>query len=135
VSLFVDTSALIALLDEDDPSHGTVRDAWRAAVLEAEGLVATDFVVLESVAVAQRRWGLEAVRTLVDEFLPLVEVHSVSAADRAAGLTALLAAGRRGLSLVDCTSFAIMRRLGIRDYLGLDPHFDEQGFSRFSPSR
>lgn len=134
MTVFVDTSALIVFLDGDDPGHGVCRDTWRRAVLEGEGLVTTDYVVLETVAVAQRRWGLDAVRTLVDEYLPLIEVGSVSPEDRAAALSALLVAGRRGLSLVDCVSFTVMRRMGIRDYLGLDPHFEEQGFTRYAPA-
>jgi len=133
VSVFVDTSGLIALLDADDAAHGDCRESWRMATESASGLVTTDYVLLETVAVAQRRWGLDAVRTVVNEFLPLIEVDRVSADDRAAALTALLAAGRRRLSLVDCVSFAVMRRAGIRDYLGLDPHFDEQGFMRCAP--
>jgi uncharacterized protein len=133
LTVFVDTSALIAFLDDDDPAHRVCREAWRQAALEAEGLTTTDYVVLEAVAVAQRRWGLDAVRTLVDEYLPLIEVGSVSTEDRVAALNALLAAGRRRLSLVDCVSFTVMRRLGIRDYLGLDPHFEEQGFTRYAP--
>lgn len=132
MTVFVDTSALIAFLDEDDPAHSVCREAWRQAVLEAEGLVTTDYIVVEAVAVAQRRWGLDAVRTLVDEYLPLIEVGSISTEDRAAALSALLAAGRRRLSLVNCVSFAIMRRMGIREYLGLDPHLEEQGFTRYT---
>jgi len=132
LTVFVDTSALIAFLDEDDPAHSVCREAWRQAVLEAEGLVTTDYIVVEAVAVAQRRWGLDAVRTLVDEYLPLIEVGSISTEDRAAALSALLAAGRRRLSLVNCVSFAIMRRMGIREYLGLDPHLEEQGFTRYT---
>jgi len=134
LTAFVDTSALIAFLDAEDPAHGVCREAWRHAVLEAEGLVTTDYVVLEAVAGAQRRWGLDAVRTLVGEYLPLIEVGSVSTEDRSVALAALLAAGRRHLSLVDCVTFTVMRRLGIREYLGLDPHFEEQGFTRLAPS-
>jgi predicted nucleic acid-binding protein len=132
VTAFVDTSALIALLDTDDPAHGDVREAWRGAVLDAEGLVATDDVLVEAVAVAQRRWGLGAVRALVDELIPLIEIQSVSVDERIAAVTTLLAAGRRRLSLVDCVSFVVMRRLSIRDFLGTDPHFEEQGFRRYS---
>ena len=134
MTVFVDTSALIAFLDEDDPAHSVCREAWRQAVLEAEGLVTTDYIVVEAIAVAQRRWGLDAVRTLVDDYLPLIEVGSVSTEDQAAALSALLPAGRRRLSLVDCVSFAIMRRMGIREYLGLDPHFEEQGFTPYAPA-
>jgi uncharacterized protein len=54
--------------------------------------------------------------------------------DDPAGVGALLTAGRRRLSLVDCVSFAVMRARQIDEYLGLDPHFDEQGFRRFAAS-
>jgi predicted nucleic acid-binding protein len=134
MSVLVDTSALITLLDGEDPEHGACRQAWQQGVVEAEGLITTDYIVLESVAVAQRRWGLDAVRVLVDEFLPLLDVEGVTPEDRTAGVTALLAAGRRRLSLVDCVSFVVMRRRGIRAYMGLDPHFDEQGFTRYAPA-
>jgi predicted nucleic acid-binding protein len=43
--------------------------------------------------------------------------------------TVLAAANRRRLSLVDVTSFAVMRRLGIETAFTFDPHFAEQGFS------
>lgn len=134
MTAFIDTSALIAFLDEDDPGLGVCRDGWRRAVLEAEGIMTTDYVVLETIAVAQRRWGLDAARTVVSEFLPLIEVVPVTSELRITGLDALLAAGRRHLSLVDCVSFAFMRRMGIREYLGLDPHFEEQGFRRYAPA-
>jgi predicted nucleic acid-binding protein len=134
LSIFVDTSALIAFLDADDPAHGVCREAWRHGVLEGEGMVTTDYVVLEAVAVAQRRWGLDAVRTILDEYMPLIDVGSVSTEERGAAIGALLAAGRRHLSLVDCVSFTVMRRLGIREYLGPDPHFEEQGFKRYAPA-
>ncbi len=133
MAAFVDTSGLIALLDSDDHAHGEVREAWRRAVIDAEGLVTTDFVVVETVAVAQRRWGLEAVRTLAEEFIPLVEIDPVGPEALMSAVNSLLTAGRRRLSLVDCISFAHMRALHIHDYLGADHHFDEQGFRRYSP--
>ena len=133
MSVFVDTSALIAFQDEDDPGHGQCRDAWAGGLEAGEGFVTTDYVILESVSVVQRRWGFEAVRTLVDEFLPLVETAWVTPEDHSSGLGVLLTAGRRKLSLTDCVSFVVMRRLGVREYLGLDPHFDEQGFARYAP--
>lgn len=40
----------------------------------------------------------------------------------------MLVAGRRDLSLVDCSSFVTMRRLGIKKAFALDEHFREQGF-------
>jgi predicted nucleic acid-binding protein len=42
--------------------------------------------------------------------------------------SALLTANRRQLSLVDCVSFEMMRRLGIKTAFTYDRHFSEQGF-------
>jgi len=44
-------------------------------------------------------------------------------------LAALLAAGKRDLTLVDCASFVLMRRLGVRTVLTVDRHFAGQGFT------
>lgn len=45
-------------------------------------------------------------------------------------VTALLTAGKRQLSLVDCSSFEAMRRLGITSAFAFDRHFAEQGFEQ-----
>jgi len=132
MSVFIDTSALLALLDDQDVGHAASRCAWVGGIDAGEGFVTSNYVVLESCAVAQRRFGIEAVRTLVDEVLPLVHIEWVAEQDHEAGQTALLTAGRRRLSLVDCVSFAMMRRRGIRRYLAVDRHFAEQGFEPYT---
>ena len=134
MSVFVDTSALFALLDADDAGHGLALPAWNNGIDECVGFVTTNYVVVETIALAQRRLGIHAIRTLIDEMLPMVDTIWVTDADHTTGLNLLLMAARRRLSLVDCVSFAIMRRMGIREYLGLDPHFEEQGFTPYAPA-
>jgi predicted nucleic acid-binding protein len=46
-------------------------------------------------------------------------------------VSAFLAADRRGPSLVDFSSFEIMRRLGIRSAFTFDRHFRQYGFETF----
>jgi predicted nucleic acid-binding protein len=133
LSVFVDTSAVIAVLDRSEADSVRVRDAWVAGFDDGEGFITSNYVVVEASAVAQRRLGMDAVRDLVDEILPLIHVEWVTGPDHAAGVAAMLAANRRQLSLVDCVSFAMMRRLGIRECLAVDPHFAEQGFTQYSP--
>lgn len=51
----------------------------------------------------------------------------------AQGMHAMLAAGQRTLSLTDCVSFEIMRRNGCTTAFVCDAHFEERGFTGFSP--
>jgi len=134
VSVFVDTSALFALLDAEDAGYPVVRPAWDRGLDDAAGFVTTNYVLLEAVTLVQARLGLEAVRVLASELLPMIQPLWVGGTEHDAGFQALLTAGRRRLSLVDCVSFAVMRSRRIDEYLGLDPHFDEQGFRRYAPS-
>jgi predicted nucleic acid-binding protein len=63
----------------------------------------------------------------------VVSVHWVLEQDHAAAVSALLTADRRRLSLVDCCSFQVMRRLGVRRALAFDQHFAEHGFELVHP--
>lgn len=132
MTVFVDTSALFALLDADDAGHDLAFPAWSGGIDECAGFVTTNYVVVETIALAQRRLGTHTARTLIDEMLPMIDTIWVTDADHSTGLSLVLMAARRRLSLVDCVSFTVMRRLGIRDYLGVDPHFEEQGFTRYT---
>jgi len=45
------------------------------------------------------------------------------------GALGVLTAGRKKVSLVDCMSFNIIRRIGIKSVFAFDKYFKEQGFS------
>ena len=85
-------------------------------------------MLVEATALLQHRLGIEAVRTLEQDVCPVLGLEWIDAVNHASGMASVLAAGRRGLSLVDCVSFATMRDLGLRDVFGFDGHFEEQGF-------
>lgn len=60
--------------------------------------------------------------------LPAVRTIGATEEDHRTAIQALLAADRRDLSLVDCASFLVMRRLGLRSVFTLDADFRHQGF-------
>jgi predicted nucleic acid-binding protein len=128
VSVFLDTSAVLALLDADDRSHAAARAVWADLPGRADDLVNTNYVLVECFALVRHRLGLEAVRTLQEDILPLVRVHWASEADHRAGVTALLTANRRQLSLVGCVSFLGMRHVNLKTAFALDRDLNAQGF-------
>ena len=130
MSVFVDTSALFAVLDADDQNHERARQSWVDLITQEVDLVCTNYVLVETFALVQRRLGLDAVRVLREDIVPVLRVEWVDERAHHAGVTALLIAARRQLSLVDCASFDTMRRLGIKAAFTLDRHFSEQGFER-----
>ena len=86
-------------------------------------------MLVETLALVQRRLGLPAVLALHDALLPIVSVEWIDAEAHAAAVAAVLAARRRSVSLVDHVSFALMRRRRIEIALAVDRHFAEQGFA------
>lgn len=125
---FLDTSVILALLDGDERHHAACAETWRALVAEDERLFTTNYVLVESFALVQRRLGLDALHVLCSDFLPLLEITWLDQATHKAAVGAVLTAARRKLSLVDCASFEVMRRQGIARAFTLDRHFEEQGF-------
>lgn len=125
--ILVDTSALLALLDRDDAFHGAAAAAL-PVLARTEALLTHEYILVEVIALAQHRLGLGAVRRLVDDLVPLMEVAWVDPTLHAEAREALLAAGRRTVSLVDWTSFLVMRRHGVRGAFTFDDDFAIEGF-------
>ena len=128
MTIFVDTSALLALLDADDRNHSITKQVWEEMVRNEERLKCLNYILIETFALVQHRLGMDAVRTLQEDILPLVSVEWMDEQNHYSSVLALLVADRRGLSLVDCASFETMRRLGVNTAFTLDRHFDQQGF-------
>ena len=128
MSVFVDTSAFLALLDRAQRRHAEVANAWKEIVAADRPLVTSNYVVVETFSLLQRRMGMDAVRALVTRFLPLTETVFATGPVHDAAVSAFLTADRRRLSFVDCVSFELMRRRGIADALSLDADFQREGF-------
>jgi predicted nucleic acid-binding protein len=128
MNVFVDTSAILAVLNANDRHHAAVKSVWEKLLLEGDQLYVNNYVLIESFALLQSRFGLEAVRLFQGDMLPVMETVWVDEVTHNPAVSALSAANRRSLSLVDCASFETMRQLGIALAFTLDNHFKEQGF-------
>jgi predicted nucleic acid-binding protein len=124
----VDTSAFLAVIDQDDQNHDKACRQWEALLSGEDALICTNYVVVETAALLQHRFGLEALRTFHEDALPVLAIEWVNEDTHRAAVVRLFLAGRRKLSLVDCVSFEVMHRRGIRSAFTFDKHFKEEGF-------
>lgn len=133
MTVFVDTSALFALLDADQTGHSDAAAVWSTLLEDDVPLITTNYVLLETIALSQHRLGMDAVREVRYTFEPLLQVVWIDEEVHATALAALLASRRRRVSLVDRSSFEIMHRRGIMRAFALDTDFAEEGFEVIPP--
>lgn len=124
--VFVDTSAILALLVSQDRFHEDARTTFERLKEDRARLVTTSYVMLETYALAGRRLGLDAVRGLREGLAPLFEVVWVDESLHETGLDRLLATDRRDLSLVDALSLVVMERMDLDEVFAFDPHLTTQ---------
>jgi predicted nucleic acid-binding protein len=128
MNIFIDTSAFLAVLDEGDSNHRAAKPFWERIINEGDLLLCHNYVLVETSALALRRLGIEAARVFEQSIVPILQIVWVTEGIHAAAVSAHLVAGRRSLSLVDCVSFEVMRRTGIRTAFAFDRHFLDYGY-------
>jgi len=126
--IFIDTSAILAFLNKNDINHKEALNKWRELIYSKNNLITTNYVIVETLALLQNRFGIESVRAFQEDFIPLLTVEWIDEAVHNTGVTGVLTANRRDLSLIDCISFIAMREKGIKKVFTFDKHFKEQGF-------
>lgn len=131
VRVFVDTSALYAILDEDDFAHPRAAATW-GSLLGTVDLVTSNYVEVEATELLRRRLGRDAVVRLVDGLLPSIERIWVDEGMHAAAREAYRERAWT-ISMVDQTSFVLMRRLGVDVAFAYDGDFESAGFGLAAP--
>ena len=124
---FVDTSGWYAYARADDPSH----EPARKALERWEGrLVTTDFVFDETVTLARLRLGSAHAERIGETLLDpgVVELVRLLPEDFEDAWALFKKNKDKGWSFTDCSSFAVMRRLGLSGAVATDRHFKQAGF-------
>jgi predicted nucleic acid-binding protein len=129
MSLFVDTSVWYAAADSSDSSNARSK----AILAGAEPLVTTDHVLIETWTLLRHRIHRRAAERFWEGLRSgVAAVEPVGAADLEAAWQIGAAWRDQDFSIVDRTSFAVMRRLGIERAASLD---DDFAIFRFGPNR
>ena len=96
--VYIDTSALLAILNPHDRVHLPARELWQALLDTEATLICSNYVLVETLALVQRRMGLEAVQTLVSDIVPVLQVEWVDETEHWAGAQLLLSLRRQRVS-------------------------------------
>lgn len=132
--IFVDTGAWFAVAVKNDPDHSAAM-RWLAG--NREPLVTTDYVLAETATLIRmrdktargHRLAVRIASSILRQQAAILQ--NVTAADLQKALQVFRDYSDHLFSFVDCTSFAIMQRLGIAHAFAFDRHFDEYpGFIR-----
>lgn len=128
--VFVDTSLFKALLDPKDDFHLAGVTIWGRLKLEQSCLGTSNFVLDETYTLLRKRCGKETAMRLRQLFIdngPYFKISRVLAIDEADAWQ-WFSKDWSNLSFTDCTSFAIMKRLGLVEVATFDGHFERAGF-------
>ncbi len=126
--VFIDTSAIYAVMVDRDMNHESARLTLDGLRDERAQLVTTSFVIQETVALLQHRVGMQAVRMFFSKIMPSLEIIYVDQDLLRQSVQALLAASRRQVSLTDWVSITAMREQRIARAFAFDKHFKDQDF-------
>lgn len=117
---FVDSSALISLVDRDDYTHRAAVEAYESLKAEGYRLFTSNHTVAETHDILAASLGHKVARAWLDEMgLPIyvADAHDLEQArDR-------VISARNPLNFNDALSVVIMQRLGVTDAFAVDPDF------------
>lgn len=132
--LFVDTSGWAYFLDRQDPLHAEVVAFVQRALTQRRHLVTSNYIITELVALLSSRYHLPrqqviaAINAIKSD--PSVEVIYIEQSLDDEAWNLLEARLDKEWSLVDASSFVIMKRFGMTEVLTTDHHFTQAGFIR-----
>lgn len=130
-TLFVDTSALVAVLNRRDQYHGDASGKFVGALSEGTKFVTTSHVFAETTTRILRGVGAQAAVAAGNAIRRQKEIDMVyplsATTDQAWKIFAKY--GDQGFSMVDCISFAVMKELSITAAFAYDKHFTVFGFA------
>ena len=125
--IFLDTSAVLALADTKDSHHNEAVATLVSMMSSGHAILTHNYVLVESAVLLQNRIGLASSLAFLTDAHRFT-IHWISAADHAEAVELLSGRNRRGLSLVDCMSFVVMRKYAIKTALAFDADFEAEGY-------
>lgn len=124
--ILVDTSAIYALVNDADASHGAAKTRLRTIKKNRFAPLLSNFIVAETHALLLTRLGPHIARRWI--LGNHWQIERVLPSDEERAHQIIASHLDKEYSYTDATSFAIMERLGIRRVFSFDRHFEQYGF-------
>ena len=130
ISVFIDTSYLLALELANDQNHSAAVRHWRQTVTALPRLVTTSYVFDEVVTFFNCRGHHSKAVEVGNRLLRSPSVHMVHVDESLFhdGWRYLMQHQDKDYSLTDCISFLVMQRFAINMAYTFDRHFIQAGF-------
>ena len=134
--IFVDTSGMYALVDRKDAHHPAARAVVERLLRSGRRLLVTDYVVAETVNLANARSGSRVAIRVLDllEQSAGIRIEWIGAARFDMTKAFFRKHADHTYSFTDCTSFVVMRELKLSQALTSDRHFTQAGFEALLPT-
>lgn len=130
-TVFIDTSAFLALYIENDDFHRQAIEALAQLRVISSSLITSNFILDESYTFIRARQGKKAAldfgQVLVNNS-DIIKTVRITVNDENQAFDYFQTLDGRGISFTDCTSFALMKRLGIKNAFTFDRDFERAGF-------
>ncbi|MBI2268667.1 MAG: PIN domain-containing protein [Candidatus Blackburnbacteria bacterium] len=130
-TIFVDTSAFKALIDFSDDFNSQARKLWGRLSKQKQPVLTTNFVLDETYTLLRVRLGREPAikfKQRINISPGFKRPQRVLAQDEVEAWKFFKELPGRGVSYTDCTSFAVMKRLGLIEVFTFDRDFARAGF-------
>lgn len=132
--VFVDTGAYFAWIDPKDANHLAALAIMRGLIARGFRLYTSNFVLAELHALLLTRINRQiAFDTLTAIDNSDTTIIRVTQADELRARQIIAQYDDKNFSLTDCTSFAIMDRLGISQAMSFDGNFGQYGLTMLTP--
>jgi len=129
MSVYVDSSAFLAVANSQDEQHEPAVRTWQGLVDRREQILTTNYVAVEAATLIHSRHGIPALRRFAEDLLSAVLIEWIDPPTHSAAMAAVLASGgKESPSLVDCVGFEIIRKSKVDRVFAYDRHFEGRGF-------
>jgi predicted nucleic acid-binding protein len=131
-SLFIDTSAIYALINRSDIDHKQARDCLTLLSSGNHSFVTSNFVISETYTLILYKIGRDTALRVTNGIRDTYEIERVSVTDEDVAWQIINDYDDKKFSFVDATTFALMSRIGISYAFSFDDHFSQYpGIQKF----